>query len=185
MANAALGACDRGKDGDSAWRIYSFMLAQDLVMDSITFKALISALAKVDHWRQCCAVFVRALNSAVALEAVSVMVLLFALVRVGRWDVAESVFLCAYEASCDTSALLAVQPPLLQPSAPASGDSGDDADAPALAGDISRSSASTRAHLHLPFVRLPQRAQHMHSTTGSVWRVQGGRSRARRAIARL
>eukprot|EP00892_Ulva_mutabilis_P006171 jgi/Ulvmu1/3926/UM018_0149.1 len=107
MANAALGACDRGKDGDSAWQIYSLMLSRELLMDSISFKALLSALAKVDHWRRCCAVFVHAVKDAVPLEAVSVMVLLFALVRAQRWYVAELVFLCTYECTCDTSMLRA------------------------------------------------------------------------------
>lgn len=173
MANAALGACDRGKDGDSAWRIYSLMHARDLLMDSITFKALISALSKVDQWQRCCAVFVHAVKTAVALEAVSVMVLLFALTRAGRWDVAERVFLCAYEATCDTAALRAnnceARPPSAAGDTPAATSDGAITPVTADAASMSGTFGAT------PFLPQHGLAPSLRRVIAALVRVQGRR----------
>lgn len=166
MANAALGACDRGEDGESAWRIYSFMLAHDLRTDSITFKALTSALAKVDQWQRCCAVFVRALDAAVPLEAVSVMVLLFALSRAGRWRIAEAVFLCAYEASCDTTSLLD-EVPLAEAAADVLANHGVHGDLPPPRNSILH---SQRVHRQAP-VRAAVTAHAPHCVQGWPTRI--------------
>jgi len=53
VANAALGACDRGGDGAAAWSIFEIMAACALEADAISYKALVAALSKSGHWRRC------------------------------------------------------------------------------------------------------------------------------------
>lgn len=53
VANAALGACDRGGDGAAAWSIFEIMEVCALEADAITYKALVAALSKSGHWRRC------------------------------------------------------------------------------------------------------------------------------------
>lgn len=53
VANAALGACDRGGDGAAAWSIFEIMEVCALEADAISYKALVAALSKSGHWRRC------------------------------------------------------------------------------------------------------------------------------------
>lgn len=53
MANAALGSCARGGDADAAWALYRFMGDRNVVLDTISFRALLAALGKGGRWVRC------------------------------------------------------------------------------------------------------------------------------------
>jgi len=104
VVNAAISACDRGAQWQSALEIWRAMAPSPSSAaaggrpgarpprDAITYSALISALAKGRQWGRALEAFAEMAREGVAADAVVCCTLISCLDRGGQWQLAEQVF---------------------------------------------------------------------------------------------